>query len=118
LQSEHILALILFAYSYPLSGHAQTIRMSFLFLCLLIPYFVLARLLHTAWGTAKATNVCALLFTFSSLTWGRIDTDQVTLGPNLVIKDQSIGVASEANQMNGLNGIIGWSLPAHLFRRL
>ncbi|KAJ7486179.1 aspartic peptidase domain-containing protein [Mycena galericulata] len=34
-------------------------------------------------------------------------TDQVTLGPKLVIKDQSIGVADKADQMNGIDGILG-----------
>ena len=35
------------------------------------------------------------------------DTDQVTMSPQLVIKDQSIGVATEANDMNGMDGILG-----------
>ncbi|KAJ6549508.1 aspartic peptidase domain-containing protein [Mycena sp. CBHHK59/15] len=34
-------------------------------------------------------------------------TDQVTLSPKLVIKDQPIGVADQANQMDGLDGILG-----------
>ncbi|KAJ7213858.1 aspartic peptidase domain-containing protein, partial [Mycena pura] len=34
-------------------------------------------------------------------------TDQVTMSPQLVIKDQSIGVATEANDMNGMDGILG-----------
>ncbi|KAJ7143511.1 acid protease [Mycena crocata] len=34
-------------------------------------------------------------------------TDQVSLGPTLVIKDQSIGVADKATDMNGLDGILG-----------
>ncbi|KAJ7078672.1 acid protease [Mycena epipterygia] len=34
-------------------------------------------------------------------------TDQVTLGPKLVIKDQSIGVADQADDMDGMDGILG-----------
>ncbi|KAJ6611442.1 acid protease [Mycena sp. CBHHK59/15] len=34
-------------------------------------------------------------------------TDEVTLSPKLVIKDQPIGVADQANQMDGLDGILG-----------
>jgi hypothetical protein len=37
------------------------------------------------------------------------DTDQVTMGPKLVIKDQSIGVANQADDMNGMDGILGKS---------
>ncbi|KAF7325622.1 Peptidase A1 domain-containing protein [Mycena kentingensis (nom. inval.)] len=33
--------------------------------------------------------------------------DQVSLGPGLIIKDQSIGVADQANDMNGMGGILG-----------
>ncbi|KAF7297281.1 Peptidase A1 domain-containing protein [Mycena indigotica] len=33
--------------------------------------------------------------------------DQVTLGPNLVIPQQSIGVANRASDMNGMDGILG-----------
>ncbi|KAJ7867989.1 acid protease [Mycena leptocephala] len=61
----------------------------------------------------KETSTCKDTRKPFAITYGLGDckgneyTDQVTLGPNLVIKDQSIGVACEANQMNGLNGIIG-----------
>ncbi|KAJ6584074.1 acid protease [Mycena vulgaris] len=34
-------------------------------------------------------------------------TDQVALGPELVIKDQSIGVADQADHMDGMDGILG-----------
>ncbi|KAJ7058017.1 acid protease [Mycena amicta] len=33
--------------------------------------------------------------------------DQVSLGPGLVIRNQSIGVATEATDMNGMDGILG-----------
>lgn len=42
-----------------------------------------------------------------SLLTRQIDTDQVTLCPALVIKDQSIGVADKADQMDGMDGILG-----------
>ncbi|KAJ7913490.1 family A1 protease [Mycena leptocephala] len=51
--------------------------------------------------------------TYKAITYGLGDckcneyTDQVTFGPNLVIKDQSIGVAREANDMAIIDGIIG-----------
>ena len=36
-----------------------------------------------------------------------IDTDQVTLAPDLVIQNQSIGVASRAEGFQGVDGILG-----------
>ncbi|KAF7364898.1 Acid protease [Mycena venus] len=38
---------------------------------------------------------------------GDLYTDRVTLGPKLVIEDQCIGAACEADDMNGLDGILG-----------
>ena len=38
----------------------------------------------------------------------RTDTDQVSLGPGLVIKGQSIGVASTATGFQGVDGILGY----------
>lgn len=35
------------------------------------------------------------------------DTDRVTLGPELVIESQSIGVASSAQGFQGVDGILG-----------
>lgn len=35
------------------------------------------------------------------------DTDTVTLGPDLVIKNQSIGVAKTATGFNDVDGILG-----------
>jgi hypothetical protein len=36
------------------------------------------------------------------------DTDTVALSPNLVILNQSIGVASTAQGFNGVDGILGF----------
>lgn len=36
-----------------------------------------------------------------------IDTDTVTISPELVIQDQSIGVATTAQGFNGVDGILG-----------
>ena len=38
---------------------------------------------------------------------GLTDTDTVTLGPSLVIENQSIGVASTAQGFQGVDGILG-----------
>lgn len=38
------------------------------------------------------------------------DIDTVTLNENLVIQNQSIGVASSAQGFNDVDGIIGWVL--------
>ncbi|KAJ7625260.1 acid protease [Mycena polygramma] len=38
---------------------------------------------------------------------GNMCQDQVTLGPNLVIKDQAIGVADQTTSMTGMDGILG-----------
>ncbi|KAJ7867994.1 family A1 protease [Mycena leptocephala] len=62
---------------------AQTIRMSFLFFCLLWFPISSSPGYYIRPGDCKCNEY----------------TDQVTFGPNLVIKDQSIGVAREANDM-------------------
>ncbi|KAJ7451644.1 acid protease [Mycena latifolia] len=38
---------------------------------------------------------------------GSLYTDQITLGPKLVIQDQVVGVADQASDMNGMDGILG-----------
>jgi hypothetical protein len=37
-----------------------------------------------------------------------LDTDQVTLSPSLIIKSQSVGVASSARGFNNVDGILGY----------
>ena len=36
------------------------------------------------------------------------DTDQVTLSPSLILKSQSIGVASTSQGFSGVDGILGY----------
>jgi len=57
----------------------------------------------TSQNTKKAVNVSYGSGKFSGTEY----IDEVTLGPGLVIKDQSIGVASTATGFNGVDGILG-----------
>ncbi|KAK7048636.1 acid protease [Favolaschia claudopus] len=43
----------------------------------------------------------------SGATSGNLYTDRVTLSPTLVIQQQVIGVATQASDMNGIDGILG-----------
>lgn len=57
-----------------------------------------------------ALNVSAPYSPSDTLTYSRrwSDIDQVALGRKLVIKQQSIGVASTAQGFNGVDGILGF----------
>ncbi|KAJ7673515.1 aspartic peptidase domain-containing protein [Mycena rosella] len=60
--------------------------------------------------TFTFVSVAKIFNLLGSCHSGEQYTDQVALGPKLVIKDQSVGVANQADQMNGLGGILGESL--------
>lgn len=49
----------------------------------------------------------SLLYIGQTEADGGSDTDTVTLNPNLVIQNQSIGVASSAQGFSGVDGILG-----------
>ncbi|KAJ7160045.1 acid protease [Mycena filopes] len=61
----------------------------------------------------KPTSTCQDTRKKFSIKYGTGDcsgteyTDRVTLGPGLVIENQSIGVADEATDMDGMGGILG-----------
>ncbi|KAF7320994.1 Peptidase A1 domain-containing protein [Mycena chlorophos] len=61
----------------------------------------------------KPTKTATDMRKHFKLSYGRGDCegteylDTVTLGDNLVIKNQSIGIASRADQMDGMQGILG-----------
>lgn len=53
-------------------------------------------------------NVCPFFYCVAQKTHDHTDTDTVILNQELVIKNQSIGVASSAQGFQGVDGIIGW----------
>ncbi|CAK5284004.1 unnamed protein product [Mycena citricolor] len=57
----------------------------------------------TSTDTRQSVNVSYGSGSFSGTEY----TDEVTLGPGLVIQNQSIGVASTASGFNGVDGILG-----------
>ena len=57
--------------------------------------------------TSKKTNATVSVSYGSGSFSGKEYTDQVTISPELVIKTQSIGVASEAKGFDGVDGILG-----------
>lgn len=58
-------------------------------------------------STSKSTNKAVTVSYGSGSFSGTEYTDQVSLGPGLVIKNQSIGVASTAKGFQGVDGILG-----------
>jgi hypothetical protein len=58
-------------------------------------------------STSKATNQNVGVTYGSGQFQGSEFIDQVTLGPGLVIKNQSIGVADFAQGFDGVDGILG-----------
>ncbi|KAJ7079750.1 acid protease [Mycena belliarum] len=62
---------------------------------------------YNATSTSKDTRKKFQISYGSGSCSGTEYTDQVALGPKLVIKDQAIGVADQAADMNGMDGILG-----------
>lgn len=65
------------------------------------------RVLATDQALSGELNVRVGHFICNSLSEQFSDTDQVDLGGGLVIKDQSIGVASSATGFQDVDGILG-----------
>lgn len=59
-------------------------------------------------GQCPEKNVCIFFICTGQAAHGNVDTDTVTLNQQLIIQNQSIGVASSAQGFNDVDGIIGW----------